>query len=189
VTVGRALIIGVMGPGEGATPDAEAMAHQLGQMIAANGWVTLSGGRDAGIMGAVTRGAAEAGGLTVGILPGSTAQARAAHLHLPIATGMGNARNNINVLASDLIVAFASQPSAGTISEIALALKAGKPLILLGIPAGDESFFQRLGPGQYERAEDVDQVMAWIEKKRSHLSEVFVPLRVVRGEEPVPGDS
>jgi uncharacterized protein (TIGR00725 family) len=66
------IIIGVMGPGEGAKPEVCTTAYQLGQLLAQRGWVTLCGGRSSGVMEAVSRGAKEAGGLTVGILPGKT---------------------------------------------------------------------------------------------------------------------
>ncbi len=61
-----------MGPGEGAKPEVCTTAYQLGQLLAQRGWVTLCGGRSSGVMEAVSRGAKEAGGLTVGILPGKT---------------------------------------------------------------------------------------------------------------------
>ena len=163
----RAWIIGVMGPGDDASQRDIEAAEALGRMIAARGWITLSGGRDTGVMAAVTRGAAETGGLTVGILPGEDAHQCAPLLHLPIPTGMGNARNNINVLASDLLIAVAFRPGAGTVSEIALALKAGKPLILLGDDPATTAFFQRLAGGNVHLAANVDQAMAIAEQALS----------------------
>jgi len=176
--VPRTLIIGVMGPGEGAGRQDLVWAAALGRAIATQGWVTLSGGREAGVMAAVTQAAAAAGGLTVGILPGRDGSACASGLHLPIATGMGNGRNNINVLASDLIVAFISRPGPGTVSEIALALKAGKPLILLGGTPHDDAFYQRLAAGKYRRASDVNHVMALLDEERQRLPATFTPLWV-----------
>ncbi len=89
----------------------------------------MNGGRDAGVMTASAKGAHEAGGLTVGIIPDSTSKSANAHIQIPIVTGMGNARNCINVLSSDVVVACPG--GMGTLSEIALALKCQKPTILL----------------------------------------------------------
>ena len=127
-------IVGVMGGGRASAPDA-AQAYELGRLIAENGWVLLNGGRKAGIMAASARGAAEAGGLTVGILPDDHKGQMAEHIKIPIITGMGSARNCINVLSSDIVVACPG--GTGTISEIALALKYGKTVILMGFEIGD----------------------------------------------------
>lgn len=70
------------------------------------------------------------GGLTVGILPGTTLHTASPHITIPIRTGMGMARNCINVLSSDVVVACPGGP--GTLSEIALALKSDKPVITMG---------------------------------------------------------
>lgn len=140
----RRFVVGVMGQGEGASEPALSDAHELGRLIAAEGWVVLSGGRDAGVMRAVNQGAKEIeGSLTVGILPGGSAKT-STHVDLVIVTDMGNARNNINVLSSDVVVAC-GPGSAGTVSEIALALKAGKTVILLNSDRETCALFERLG--------------------------------------------
>ena len=97
-------IIGVMGPGAGATRADLDHARELGALIAREGWVLLTGGRDAGVMAAAVRGAKEAGGLTLGILPGESAAGAAEGIDLVVVTGMGSARNNINVLSSAVVV-------------------------------------------------------------------------------------
>lgn len=125
-------IIGVMG-GAVASTETTAAALELGRLIAENGWVLLNGGRDAGVMEASTRGAHEAGGLVVGILPTDTVVG-AGPVDIAIPTGMGDARNMINVLSSRVVVALTG--GAGTVSEIALALKVGKPVVTLGFPLG-----------------------------------------------------
>jgi hypothetical protein len=116
----------------GARANAESCetAYQLGVLIARQGWALLNGGRDSGIMAASARGAAEAGGLTIGILPDSHTGSASPFIHIPICTGMGSARNTINVLSSEVVVACTG--GAGTLSEIALALKHGKHVITLG---------------------------------------------------------
>jgi uncharacterized protein (TIGR00725 family) len=136
-----------MGPGEGACLlDLEA-AFRLGRLLAQEGWVVLSGGRDAGVMREVNRGAKTVpDSLTVGILP-SAATPAAPGVDVAIVTEMHNARNNVNVLTSHVVIAF-GDGGPGTASEIALALKAGKPVILLGADELSRRFFERLGEGK-----------------------------------------
>jgi hypothetical protein len=126
-------IIGVMGGGE-VDSATRGLARQLGRCIAEEGWVTLSGGRNAGVMSAVTEGASEAGGLTVGVLPDDDTHRMAPGIDIPILTGMGDARNVINVLSSHVVIALAG--GAGTLSEVALALKNGRPVITIGLDTG-----------------------------------------------------
>lgn len=126
----RSPIIGVMGGGE-APKEISSLARALGHALAAEGWVVLSGGRNAGVMAAVSEGAATAGGLVVGILPDRDLDRASPHLTIPIRTGLGeDGRNIINILSSDVVVALPGGP--GTLSELALALKNHKPLLLLG---------------------------------------------------------
>ena len=128
------LIVGVMGGGS--VDDKEAQnAYQLGKMIADRGWILLNGGRDAGVMTSSARGARENGGITIGILPDETARGVSPFIQIPVLTGMGNARNCINVLSSHVVVACPG--GAGTISEIALALKSSRPVILLDFDIQD----------------------------------------------------
>jgi uncharacterized protein (TIGR00725 family) len=151
-------IVGVMGAGEGATAEDLHRALELGERIARHGWVLLSGGRNAGVMHEVNRGAKQVqGSLTIGILPNARA-AVSEFVDVAIITDLGNARNNINVLSSDVIVAC-GMGGAGTASEIALAIKAGKPVILLGSDETSKQFFQRLGEGRIFTAETPEQVM------------------------------
>jgi len=128
----RPFIVGVMG---GSQADEAVMrtAYRLGELIAGRGWILLNGGRNAGVMDASARGAAEHGGLTIGILPDATHHQASAYVRVPICTGMGSARNSINVLSSDVVVACPG--GAGTLSEIALALKHGKTVITIGYDA------------------------------------------------------
>lgn len=105
------------------------MARELGQRIANRGWILLNGGRNAGVMAASAQGANEAGGITIGILPDEDTADAAPHIQIPIPTGMGSARNLINVLAANIVIACPGGP--GTLSEVSLALKHGKPVICL----------------------------------------------------------
>ncbi len=136
------VIIGVMGPGESASADLQATAYMLGQHIAQQGWVLLTGGRNTGVMDAACRGAKSADGLTIGILPGSSQTATSAAVDIPIVTGLGHARNVVNVLSSQVIVACGL--GAGTTSEVAIALKIHRPVILLQVPPDACTFFQSL---------------------------------------------
>ena len=137
-------IVGVMGPGARATSAERSAARSLGEALARDGWVVLTGGRDAGVMRAVNEGAkAVEGSLTVGILPSASA-AIARCVDIAIITEMHNARNNINVLSSRVVIAFAGG-GPGTVSEIALALKAGKHVILMGADDVARAFYKRIG--------------------------------------------
>jgi uncharacterized protein (TIGR00725 family) len=109
-------------------------ARRLGGLIANEGWILLNGGRASGIMEASARGAKENGGLTIGILPGNDPAWASEYIDIPILTGIGLARNYINVLTSEVIVAFPGR--TGTISEIALALNIGKKVISLNFELG-----------------------------------------------------
>ena len=133
-------IIGVMGPGRADTSEREA-AYELGKRIAAEGWTLLTGGRSSGVMEAASKGAREAGGLTVGVLPGPGRSGMSEFVDVPIVTGMGSARNNINVLSSDLVIACGA--GMGTTSEIMLAAKARKPVILLKQTEAAEAFLKQ----------------------------------------------
>ncbi|MDI6796459.1 MAG: TIGR00725 family protein [Desulfatibacillaceae bacterium] len=127
------IVIGVMGGGQ-ADEKSLAIARQLGRLIAQKGWVLLNGGRNAGIMEASAQGAKEAGGITVGVLPDDHAQRASRFVDIPILTGMGSARNCVNILSSRVVVACAG--GLGTLSEVALALKFNRPVILLGFDPG-----------------------------------------------------
>lgn len=125
----RPAIIGVMGGGK-ASPQIVDLAYKLGSALAEQDWIVLNGGRNSGVMDAVSHGANESGGIVVGILPDSTLARASSYLTIPVRTGLGDGRNIINILSSDVVVALPG--STGTLSEIALALKNQKPLFLLG---------------------------------------------------------
>jgi uncharacterized protein (TIGR00725 family) len=138
----KKIIIGIMGPGESATSTDLENAYQLGQLIATAGWILLTGGRNVGVMDAAAKGAKAANGLTVGILPNNNTHGISEAVDIAIVTDMGNARNNINILSSDVIIACGM--GMGTASEIALALKANKPVILLNDSPESKLFFKKL---------------------------------------------
>jgi uncharacterized protein (TIGR00725 family) len=159
--VKRSVIIGVMG-GASASKKELQSAYDLGGRIAEQGWVLLNGGRNTGIMAASAKGASERGGVTVGILPDDQPSASAPHIQIPICTGMGSARNTINVLSSDVVVACPG--GAGTISEIALALKHGKTVITVGFRTG-ELFAAYRRQGRLIEVQTPDEVIRQIKNK------------------------
>lgn len=138
------IMIGVMGSGDKASATDVQNAYTLGKLIAQQGWVLLTGGRNVGVMDAANLGAKAANGLTVGILPGNNTNGMSQAVDIAIFTDMGNARNNINVLSSNVIIACGM--GAGTASEIALALKVNKKVILLNDDEQSKSFFKHLAP-------------------------------------------
>jgi uncharacterized protein (TIGR00725 family) len=98
----------------------------VGRLIAERGAVLVCGGLG-GAMKAACRGAQEAGGVTVGILPGTDRSAANAYVDVALPTGLGQARNALVVHAADVLIAIGG--GYGTLSEVALALRAGKPVV------------------------------------------------------------
>lgn len=153
-----------MGAGE-PSPSQHIAARRLGRLIAEAGWIVLTGGRPAGVMDAASAGAREvAGSLTVGVLPGGRDEAVSAHVDLAVFTGMGNARDAVNVLSSDVVVACGVE-GPGTAAEVALALKAKRPTVLLGAPAQVVEFYRPLDPaGLLHHAATPEAAVALIRK-------------------------
>jgi uncharacterized protein (TIGR00725 family) len=112
-----------------ARPEMRRLAEEVGREVARRGGVLVCGGLG-GVMEAASRGAAESGGVVVGILPGTRAEEANPYVTIPVVTGLGEARNVIVVRTSDALVAVGG--SYGTLSEIAYALKLGVPVVGLG---------------------------------------------------------
>lgn len=123
----RSLCIAVCGAGT-EQPELNALAEEVGQRLAEAGATLFCGGLG-GVMAAACRGARRAGGLTMGILPGAEPGAANPDVQVAIATGMGHARNVIIVQSVDSVIAIGGE--YGTLSEIALARKAGRPVVRL----------------------------------------------------------
>ena len=119
-------ILAVLGAGDALDKEI-LVAERVGAIAARAGWMVLTGGGP-GVMEAACRGAVEAGGLTIGILPNARAGDGYPNpwVMIPIFTGAGSARNAFNVLSANLCVAVGG--GTGTLSEIALALKNGTPV-------------------------------------------------------------
>lgn len=135
-------------------------AYQLGKQIAQQGWVLLTGGRNQGVMEAANQGAKSVAGLTLGVLPTADKRNISPGVDLAILTDMGNGRNNINVLSSEIVVACGM--GLGTASEVALALKNGKSVILLQTSELAREFFQSLAGDQVSVAASVDKAIQLI---------------------------
>jgi hypothetical protein len=135
----------VIGPGR-ATGWQEAAGHETGAGLARAGLLVVTGGLG-GVMQAACRGASEAGGQTLCLLPGADASEANPWCQVVVPTGLGEARNALVVRAAEAVVAIGG--AWGTLSEIALALRAGIPVF------GIETWELRaapgsLGPGQHE---------------------------------------
>jgi uncharacterized protein (TIGR00725 family) len=149
-----------MGPGENATPEENELAYDLGKAIASEGWITLTGGRSFGVMDASLKGATEVGGLTIGILPGDNDKNSSENAQIKIITSMGSGRNYISVLSSHLVVVLGM--AAGTASEVALALKSRKKVILLNQDEITIRFFKNLGSYNVLVSKTVDETIKQI---------------------------
>ena len=110
-------------------------AYEVGREIAAQKWTLICGGLG-GVMEAASKGAAENGGLTVGILPGNDRAEANRYISVVIPTGLGHARNAVIAAAADGVVAVGGK--YGTLSEVALSLKMGKPVAAIGRWSGIE---------------------------------------------------
>lgn len=124
----RRPIIGVIGDAD-APPQKAAFAQEVGREIALKGWILVNGGLS-GVMEAASHGAAEAGGVVVGILPQGSTECANRYVTIPIATNMGHARNAIIAHTADALIAIGG--GFGTLSEIAIARKLGKPVFAIG---------------------------------------------------------
>jgi uncharacterized protein (TIGR00725 family) len=117
--------IAVIGPGE-ASAEEERVAEEVGRGLAERQAIVVCGGLG-GVMAAACRGARAEQGLTVGILPGTDRASANQWVTLAIPTGLGELRNGLVVRAADAVIAVGGGP--GTLSEIALALKTGVPVL------------------------------------------------------------
>ena len=124
----RTPYVAVCGP-DPAPADVAALCESVGRALARAGAILVSGGLG-GAMEAAARGAAAEGGTVLGILPGSDRRAANAFVTVSVPTGMGEMRNALVVRAADAVIAVGGE--FGTLSEIALALKAGTPVVGLG---------------------------------------------------------
>ena len=158
----RRRVIAIIGSGSELEP-AVSNARELGRRIAENGWVLISGGRDAGVMKAANEGAKQAkDSLTIGILPNREAKISDA-VDVAIVTDTGQARNNIIVLTADVVIACGVD-GAGTASEVSLAIKNGNHVVLLDVSDEAKQFFARIGDGRVHIADSAQQAIEITER-------------------------
>jgi len=141
--------VAVIGAGA-CDPETASVAEDVGERLAGAGYVLATGGLG-GVMEAASRGASRAGGLVLGILPGDQAEAANRWVDVPVVTGMGEARNAILVQTAAAFVAVGG--SYGTLSEIAFALRRGRPVVSLGSWQVDP---------RIERAETSEEAVTWL---------------------------
>jgi uncharacterized protein (TIGR00725 family) len=154
--------VAVSGPGADPEHDALAAAEDVGRGLAEAGVVLVCGGLG-GVMEAAARGAAEAGGEVIGILPGDDPAEANEFCTRVVATGIGHARNLAVVASADAVIAIAGE--WGTLSEIAFARRLGRPVITLGS-------WRVAGVGAMEKApgiEAADDAGAAVEAALRHV--------------------
>jgi uncharacterized protein (TIGR00725 family) len=122
----RVAYVAVVGPGVTSDPQELADAEEVGRLLARAGAVLVNGG-STGVMEAASRGAAGGGGTVVGILPGFDRAEANPHVTIALPTGMGEMRNALIARSADTLIAVGGE--FGTLSEIAFALKIGKPVV------------------------------------------------------------
>jgi uncharacterized protein (TIGR00725 family) len=143
----RRVSIAVIGAGK-VSSEVAALAREVGRLIAERGAVMVCGGLG-GVMAAAAQGARTAGGHTVGILPSYDLDSANDFIEFPIATGIGEARNALVVASADAVIALEGE--AGTLSEIGLAMKIGRPVVALN------SWPEIKGPGRAANAAEAVQ--------------------------------
>ena len=140
----------MIGPGEASSGEL-GLAFEVGRWVAEAGAVLVCGGLG-GVMEEACRGAAEAGGTTVGLLPGSQRSGGNPYLTVAVVTGLGELRNGLVVRTSDALVAVGG--SWGTLSEVALALRTGKTVVGLAawaLPEHHPNYQEATSPAEAVR--------------------------------------
>ena len=124
----RPIKISVIGAGDAAHDECR-IAYEVGSLIAERGCVLITGGLG-GVMEAASKGAAKKGGIVIGILPSLDPNSANKFVNIPLPTGLGEGRNLLVARSSDGVIAIGGK--LGTLSEIAFALKSGKPVVGVG---------------------------------------------------------
>ena len=122
------MYVAVVGPGPDASRRDCERAREVGRLLAERGSRVLTGGLS-GVMAAAAEGCSQAGGISIGLLPGTDREAASPHLTIALPTGLGELRNGLLVRSADGIVAVGG--SWGTLSEVALAHRLGVPVVTL----------------------------------------------------------
>lgn len=156
----RAPFVAVIGDSEPSGPDAHRIlewAEEAGHLLARGGAIVVTGGRG-GVMRAASRGAARAGGQTIGLLPGVDPAEANEFVTIPVATGLGVVRNLVVVTAGDAVLAIGGRH--GTLSEIGLALRQGRHVVTLSSWRIEPE--RRIGGPRIHRARDPREAVALV---------------------------
>jgi uncharacterized protein (TIGR00725 family) len=154
------MIIAVIGAGE-CTPEVARLAEEVGRRLAEKGAILICGGLG-GVMEAACRGAKSAGGMTVGVLPGTNPGGGNPYVDIPIATGMGPARNVIVVASAQAAIAVGG--GYGTLSEIGHARKLDIPVVGLETWSLKKEGYTGIVEAK-SPAEAADKAVAWAKKR------------------------
>lgn len=152
-----------MGPGAPNDSSILKQAEEIGNQIARRNWILLTGGRKAGVMDAASKGASEVGGEVIGVLPGDSHREMSDHVSIPFVTGVGSARNVINILTANVVIICGM--GLGTASEAALAIKHGKPTLFTKVDKAHLNFFQSFTDKQLPFFNEADSLFGFIEKE------------------------
>ena len=153
--------VAVIGPGDDAQDRDIEDARTLGRLLAERGITVVNGGLG-GVMASASEGASSVGGMSIGLLPESSQENANQYLSIAIPTGLGELRNGLVITSADAVVAVGG--SWGTLSEIALAKRIGKPIVCLH---GWWIESQEHTPIQIDRVETPEAAVNWV---MMHLS-------------------
>lgn len=159
-------VIGVIGSWN-ASETEHKNAEALGAGIAKHGWVTLTGGEPGGVMQSASKGAKEADGFVVGILPGSEKDPYSGYIDVPIFTNASHGRDYYNVLSSDIVI-VSSRLSSGTFIEALFALKCDKQLIVLNDSPEEYTLLKERGGDLVHSAATPEDALALCEQLLSY---------------------
>lgn len=141
-------------------------AYGIGRYIAEKRWVLITGGKS-GIMEAASKGASEAGGIVIGILPEDTHKTANRYCNIVIPTGIGYARNLPNILSGDVIVSIGGK--SGTLSELAYAWQFHKPIISCVFTGGWSGRLAEFGiddrkGSEIYKADSIEDVFTYLDR-------------------------
>ena len=153
----RSPLIAVCGASEASASEAHD-AEEVGRLLAGHGAIVVCGGMG-GVMAAVSRGTAQAGGISIGLLPGGDLESAAPDVTIALATGMGEMRNALIARCCAAMVAIGG--GYGTLSEVGFALRLGRPVVALHSWEVRRPGARRADPG-IARADSADAAVDWV---------------------------
>ncbi len=150
-------IVGVMGPGQKQASEKDLeLAYEVGKLVGESGAVLLCGAMT-GVMELSAKGAKEVGGITLGIGPVSDKAEINSFIDIPVMTGMGPARNFMNIISSDILI-FISVGSPGTLSELAFAIQMNKQSFVINGSEKLKSYIEELDSNNVTFIESLEEI-------------------------------